>query len=95
MFAITHFDDNQKRSVLLQDGQACIFKTVNLAKQYQLDVLLPKLLELVEHGEPVGKTMFGKIKYKKIVLEDQRRIRRMLETLMIEPVTKLTFGKSR
>ncbi|ADM79906.1 hypothetical protein phiAS5_ORF0063 [Aeromonas phage phiAS5] len=95
MFAITHFDDNQRRSVVVQDGRACIFKTKPLAKSYQVDILVPKLSELIEVGEPNGKTFFGKPKFKKISLEDVRKIKRMLDTMMIEPVTKITFGKNR
>ncbi|AUE22804.1 hypothetical protein Ah1_00286 [Aeromonas phage Ah1] len=95
MYAITYFDDNQRRSVVLQDGRACIFKTKELAKDYQGSILVPKLIELIEKGEFAGKSMFGKLKYKPIALDDARRIKRMLDTMMIESVTKLTFGKTR
>lgn len=95
MYAITCINEKQKDATVIDRGRVCVFVTKKEAVDYQTNTLVPHIIEMMEHGSVVGKSMFGKKKYQAIPLEEKRKYTKMMETILIRPVVNFVYGKVR
>lgn len=93
MFAITFIDQFNKKCIIQHADQFCIFKSKDAAVSYESKILTPRIKRLLDKGHP---TSGGWIKqrYKPLTQESIRHYNRMIETMLIEPLTA-KIGKTK
>ena len=95
MWAITHFEIDGRNSIVFHGNRACIFSTKKEAQDFDTKVLRPQLEHLIE-GRPatVSGGWFAKdeIVHDYLPAAEERKIKRILETLSIAPVVDIKFG---
>lgn len=85
MFAITFIDQFNKKCIIQHADQFCIFKTKAIATKYETSVLAPRIKDLLSNGHVIAGGWFKK--YKPLTQEEIRYYNRMIETMLIEPIT--------
>lgn len=95
MYAITCINEKQKDATVIDRGRVCVFVTKKEAIDYQTNILVPHIIDMMENGRVISKSLFGNKKYQQITLEEKRKYTKMMETILIRPVVNFVYGKER
>lgn len=94
MYAVCHFDLNNKRCIFAHAHGFAIFPTKKAAENFEVSVLRKELTDRYNRGimAPVKtKWWQRKPKVKPLTTDELRSIQRMLETCHIAKIKRVTF----
>lgn len=94
MYGLTFVDEFGKTQLICFDGRAAIFNSKELATKFETDVFVPHAMKLIENGVESKRFLWFK-KYTPISMEEKRRITRILQTILIQKIENIKYGKVR